>query len=436
MIKCKTFGFFALIIIITLNISGCNRCSNRDAGSGKSKSAQNKAMPVQQQKQQEDAILKKVLFFIENSGSMFGYVNQANEFMNSLVGLAYLPDFNKADKSFYFINGTSDPRRKSGIKTIFVGNDPDVLKNNLNPASFNRGDVRFSDLNKMFEIALDSAQGDQISILVSDCIYDVGNDQDPLTSLEIEIHKTQQAFLYRLEKEDIQTLIIKAYSKFTGQYFFASKPGSTKLNGIYRPFYVIIFGKTAHLTNLLTEQNISKKIVGSHEMARFLTIDEQKMPCQIVPSQNQKGNFRPDYKAKNKLNNAQPYKGEFQFAFAVDFSTLYFLSDSYLTTIENYSCSNSNFIISKVEKLSKKIPGVEGTYLITVFTDKNPLGDLQIVLKNVMPGWILGTNIDEEIQIDDTHTFGFKSLIDAISEAYEYQNNGKNLATFNIVISN
>jgi hypothetical protein len=53
-----------------------------------------------------------------------------------------------------------------------------------------------------------------------------------------------------------------------------------------------------------------------------------------------------------------------------------------------------------------------------------------------MPGWILGTNIDEEIQIDDTHTFGFKSLIDAISEAYEYQNNGKNLATFNIVISN
>ena len=56
------------------------------------------------------------------------------------------------------------------------GNDPEVFKNRLNQKSFNIGDVRFSDLNRMFEIALDSAKGNQISVLVSDCVYDVGEE--------------------------------------------------------------------------------------------------------------------------------------------------------------------------------------------------------------------------------------------------------------------
>ena len=131
---------------------------------------------------------------------MFGYVNQANEFKNSLVGLAYLPEFDKAGKSFYFINGTSNSLRNSRIYINHVGNDPELFKNQLNPKSFNTGDVKFSDLNKMFEIALDSARGNQISVLVSDCIYDVGEESDPLTALRIEIQKTQQAFRNRLGK--------------------------------------------------------------------------------------------------------------------------------------------------------------------------------------------------------------------------------------------
>jgi len=44
---------------------------------------------------EEAPALEKVIFFIENSGSMFGYVNRANEFKNSLVGLAYLPELIK-----------------------------------------------------------------------------------------------------------------------------------------------------------------------------------------------------------------------------------------------------------------------------------------------------------------------------------------------------
>ena len=155
MTKRNITGFFAVIVLISLNISGCNSCKNRYESSGNIKIEKNDTIPVIKEK---TAVLEKVTFFIENSGSMFGFVNQANEFKNSLVGLAYLPEFDKALKSFYFINGTSNPLRNSGIQINYVGNDPEVFKNRVNQKSFNIGDVRFSDLNKMFEIALDSAK--------------------------------------------------------------------------------------------------------------------------------------------------------------------------------------------------------------------------------------------------------------------------------------
>ena len=82
-------------------------------------------------------------------------------------------------------------------------------------------------------------------------------------------------------------------------------------------------------------------------------------------------------------------KGEFQFTIAADFSLLPF-SDSYLTSIDNYDCPYSNFNVIKVVKITKRIPGVTGTHLITVFTDKNPVGDLVIVLKNLTPDWVTG----------------------------------------------
>jgi hypothetical protein len=431
MTRHSIFGFFTLIFLITLNISACKSRSTRDAEPVKSGSEKNGIIPVQKE---GTAALEKVIFFIENSGSMFGYVNQANEFKNSLVGLAYLPEFDKADKSFYFINGTSIALRNSRIYINHVGDDPEVFKNDLNQKSFNTGEVKFSDLNKMFEIALDSARGNQISVLVSDCIYDVGEESDPLTALKIEIQKTQQAFRNRLENEDVQTLIIKAGSTFNGLYHYASKRGSKKLVNEERPFYVIFFGKTQLLNKLLTEQNIGSKIEGQYETARFFINDEKNVPYQIVPSIDLKGEFKQDFKDKYKLINAKPLKGEFQFTLAADFSSLPF-SDSYLTTISNYDCLYSNFNVVKVVKIKKRIPGVTGTHLITVFTDKNPVGDLVIVVKNLTPDWVMETDTENEEPIDSTHTYGFKQLIDAIGKAYEYKNNGKNPATFKIAIS-
>lgn len=376
-----------------------------------------------------------VIFFVENSGSMFGYVDKANEFKRTVVGVAYLPEFDSVPQFFYLINGTSNPQKDSEIYINYLGDDPDVFKENLSTTAFNVGDVRYSDLNKMFQIALDSTRGNRITVLISDCIYDVGEDSDPIIALNIESEKTQRSFRNRLKSENIQTVMLKASSNFNGTYYYASQNGSKKLDNVRRPFYVIFFGKGEILNNILTERNLSKIMEGPLEIARFFVNDEKEIHFQIVPSVNRRGDFRVDPNNPSKLKKAKPIHNEFQFAIAAELSSLPF-SESYLEDISNYECSLPNFSVVNVTRINKKMPGVQGSHLITLFTDKHPSGILNLVLKNVTPEWIFETNSENEAIIDSTHTYGFTSLTNAVSKAYNEKNLGTNAASFKIEITN
>jgi len=433
MIKLNPISFFILIITFSL-ITGCNDGSKGSRKSKKEPKQENIIRDDSLSGNNETLNIKKVTFFLENSGSMFGYVSSANDFKTSVVKLAYLPEFDYAVKNFYFVNGTDNPYANSSISVNYVGDDPEVLKNNLNQQSFrNYGDARYSDLTRMFEIALDSAITGGITILISDCIYDVGQESDPSTALGTETERTKKIFRSVLDSTDMQTILIKANSMFDGQYSYASKKGFTSINQ-NRPYYFIIFGESRILSKYFREDYIPQTIAGYEAHARFMKIDENRIPYQIVPSIDRIGQFRPDYKTMNRLVEAKQTRGEFQFAIAADLSSIPF-PDLYKNSPENYYCSNPDYSVSKVERIIRKLPGVEGTHLITVYTNKNPWGKLEISLKNVIPGWVFDTNTEDEELIDENHTVGFKSLTNAISEAYAYKNYGKNLANLKIEIS-
>ncbi len=382
--------------------------------------------------------ISKVTFFIENSGSMYGYVSKPNNYKNTIVALSYYSEFDNAKKEFYFINGKNNTLKKTVISINHIGNDPEVIKNNLNQSSYKKyGDPNNSDLTWMFEKALSSAKGGEISILISDCIYDVGEESDPLTALKIETEKTKQVFRDRLSSENIQTIIIKAESQFDGNYCFASKKGNESINQ-KRPYYIIIFGDSKLLNKHFTEDNISKNIAGYVYMARFMKIDNLKIPYQAT-NQNSKGIFKFDKSNKNKLINAEKDRNGqgFQFSIAVDFSDLPF-PDNYYKTKENYKLNN-NYKIIDIETLSNNIPGVTNfvpSHLITISTSSNPNGNIELVLQYNIPTWLTQTNSDDEnnIKDDSTHTFGFKNLTEAITEAYQYKNKQNVISTFNFEI--
>lgn len=379
-----------------------------------------------------DRKISKVIFFLENSGSLKGYVNEDTDFKTSVTALGHFPDFDEIDKTFYFISGKAEE-----CKVDFIGNNSETLENGLIAEEYNKS---YSDLTKMFEVALDSSQNNNISILITDGLYDVGESDNPENALQREVEKIQETFRNRLDKKDIETIIIKAYSNFNGSYYFASKNGSCRINQ-QRPYYIFIFGNSK-LLNKLSEDSFDKKIKGFANIARFLILGEIKIPFQVV-SQKKLGSFKFDRQAKNILNDVKPDRNGqgFQFSFATDFSSLpYSDSDSYFQTTNNYSCSGDNYAVSSITKIKREfyeITSFSPTHLITVSTNNNPYCELNVSLKNVVPIWIVNTNSDDEsnIQSDTTQTFGFKSLTNAISEAYSFKNKGKNITNFTFKIN-
>lgn len=376
----------------------------------------------------------KVVFYLENSESMFGYVKGFTEYVDVVSELSEKPEFAEQEtrREFNFING--------GAQLIItpLGNNPAIFKTKLNTAGFNCGDITKSNLNSMFQMALEKAQNDTISILISDAIYDIGKPQSPLSALSTVGKETRTKFIERLSKGDLQTLMIKLNSNFDGYYFYSSKNGKERLNQ-NRPFYIWIFGKSELLNNYFSEEYITKNLKGFDNYARFLNINQNAIPHQVLPSVNRKGNFKPDRNNKHTLIDVEQDRNGngFQFALAVDFSSLPY-ADSYLTSIGNYNC-NLNYKVMRIEKIKDNQKyGVTSfetpTHIITIHTNRSPFGKLNIVLKNEIPNWINETQIDNELNIDSVHTFGFNFLSDAISGAYGYKNEGKNLANFNIEI--
>ena len=92
--------------------------------------------------------------------------------------------------------------------------------------------------------------------------------------------------------------------------------------------------------------------------------------------------------------------------------------------------------IKKAEKKIFEVTSFQPTHLITVSNKKSPYCELNITLKNVVPDWILKTNIDDESYIKEntTQTFGFKFLTNAISEAYAFKSKGKSITNFTFEI--
>lgn len=422
--------YFFIISLIVFTIS-CESRDDRLKNSETEGTIENTETPGKEAtKTPKERKIGKAVFYLENSESMFGYVNGYTEYVSVVSGLAYKNRFSdeNTERQFYFINGGDN------LKINYIGNKASDLNDKLNLKSYSCGDITKSNLNSMFQIALSIAKQDTISILISDGIYDIGKRQAPMNALSTEGNETKEKFINRLSEGDFQTIIIKLNSHFDGKYFPVT--GGIKRLSQDRPFYIWIFGETELLNEYFNDEYI-ESLKGFNDIARFLRLTELKVPYEAT-AENKIGEFDFDKGDRNKLLNVEPDRNgnAFQFSVAVDFSDLPF-SGSFFTTTNNYSISNSNMKIKAVSEIGNtKLYGLDftPTHLIILGTERSPICQLKISLLNKVPKWIGETNLKDESDIigDTTHTFGFKFLTDAISDAYKYKNKQKNIANFQI----
>ncbi len=389
-----------------------------NGGYGKSYSGNSQVTNSNQQ-----GTISKVTFFIENSGSMKGYTTGGAEYVDVLTNIANHPDLisNSFIRSYYFYSGISSIVKISNLRT------------NLVPANF--GQPR-SDLNQLFKTSLDSSKRNSITILISDGIYDMCPNPNPLSSLQILGHELRTIFIRKLQNSDFQTILVKLQSRFNGRYYPGNCCSAYNINQ-QRPYYIWIFGKTEILKKYFPDEYL-KYLNGYENSARYFKYNSSQIS--FKPNSYKKiGNFYPSRSDNYTLEKVKTNSSNvLQFSIAVDFSKLP-LNDNYLKNRNNYECSNGFEIVSiepptEVTKLG--LPNQ--THLIVVKKTGNPIGQLSISLLNKGYDWISATNLNNDCNImnNTTQTFGFEVLNKGIIEAYQNFNSGNEIVKFNINLKN
>lgn len=123
-----------------------------------------------------------VKFFIENSGSMDGYMCDGSQLKDAVYD--YVSDLNRNTNTtqLYYINSQIIP---------YKGNLTSYIKA-LNPASFHKagGNTANTDLGSIIASVLETVNDTTVAIFVSDCILDLPakDAQKFLTNCEIRIN--------------------------------------------------------------------------------------------------------------------------------------------------------------------------------------------------------------------------------------------------------
>jgi len=427
--RLRFFRGYLYLCIVFLFLS-CIKDRER-SGTGRNRAEQNK---TQQSKGESSKIAraKSVVFLLENSASIFGYVSRESEYKETIIELSENPELIKdgVAKEFFLINGGEK------LNFIPIGSTREALENNLNEKGFKRGEYTKSNINGMFQFALQKANKDTIVVLVSDGIYDMEKGKEQLGELKRLSKITRSVFLERLQKDPFQTLIIKLVSEFDG-FYYPVKGGAVRLNQ-KRPYYIWIFGDD-HVLNKYFPEDYLKKLAGFENFTRLRILGNDSVPYETIRYDKNIGRFRTHRENRNQLSEVEKRNGTFQFSFAVDYSGLPY-NREFLSDKNNYEVSNSNYEMVSIEpanenRIKDKLPFAP-TDIITVRTTKDPYGDLEVKLKYHVPRWIEETHTDDDADIkgDSEHTVGIKYLLGGITEAYEEQNKEKSIAKFDFKI--
>lgn len=409
----KIIYLFFLSIIMLLS---CNKNDGTSGNIGNNKKITEKKINLKP--------IDKVIFniYIENSGSMDGYISQPSEFKDVLRSFTsdIRPNFG-VYPGFYFVNdkGAFDqfPNSPTPDYYKFIADlSPSNSKIKFPPGSDSSIDdiINFSTQNMK----------NKISIVFSDCVLSY-KQTGPEGAKTAEAH-IKNFMPDKIEKQNLSTIVIKFKSKFKGTYYNESNKGVgiTVNKNIDRPYYALIFGEAAALKYLLSKIDF-RKYPGFEASYTLLANNNEVKPESIITYKNKIGSFEFEKPASNmKIINAEEKKGstDFQFSINVNLNDLPFQND-FLMEKSNYYIDN-DFKVVSIEKLDD----TDG-YSHTISFKTNSLkqiSKLNFGINYSIPNWVTQTGSDKDDDpldsLQQKQTFGFKYLMSGFSDAYVAKN--------------
>jgi hypothetical protein len=429
--KLQKLLFYSIFIIFI----SCKNNGNGSGNTGKNKTEKADTLVE---------VLTKPNFnvYIENSASMDGYVNQPSDFKNGLYKLiADVHNFNLADNiRLNFINDTICPQKANAPA-------PDIIYfiENLKPADFkNSGcEVKNSFLPNIIFKAI-STSPKEVNILISDCIFSSqkGNSKDFLSAAKESV---RTLIKNEIDKNEMSCVILKMNSRFYGTYYIENKTEKKKteiLNGQNRPYYILMFGNSLAINNLL--QKIKFSNYAGFEASYYLLTPNANKPNSKLIRTNKIGDFEIEQPAtKLVINDAKvgtKNDKDFQFSIATNLGFLK-MDETYLSDIANYEVPTNYKLVSVVKNEDLTNEGLKDyTHIFTIKTqDLKQNQEVFVKLKSKLPSWVEASSTEDDSSPNEPaqqkKTFGVKYLIEGVSSAYADKYEGKEQFSINVKVS-
>lgn len=349
--------------------------------------------------------------YIENSGSMDGYVNGSHDFKNAIY--SYVSDIsqniNIQNISLNFIN-SKIINKGSNIDSFFYGL-------NSSQTFVKAGGVRkASDISQVLKSVIDNSNNEDVCILVSDFIFSPGKGKNAVEYLKDQQIQIKNIFVDFLKNNpNCGLMFFQLSSNFSGT-FYDRQDSKFTLKNTDRPFYMLVLGNADYLSQI--RKNIPENTIkGSGVKNSFITQNQFLTPEYCIV--NRSGDFeRSKNNPKHAIANAKKGRdGNLTFAVETTFNNA-ILDENYLLNPENYTLSDKQFSIS-TKKFSDKY---HLTFSSPVVKQKITLS---IKLNKKIPQWIYDFNDDEGLGQQSSvsgKTYGLKNIIEGITEAFNFKN--------------
>ena len=273
------------------------------------------------------------------------------------------------------------------------------------------------------------ANPDHVHVLVSDFVFSVGRGASA-DLLRQQGDNVETVLATALRKRDFSTIVLKFSSGFDGTYYVESRGGgngsAVPVQGIRRPYYVMIFGNVGKIRRLVDFMKGSPFAgYSGFKEACYLFQPGGERPAAKLIRRKKSGDFViAEPATRLVLNQAVlPDSGAFQFAVAVNLDGMK-QDRRYVENVGNYELPKNYVLAGIVRNDDPTDQAMQGfTHLLLVKTDDlKPQQDVSIRLKSKIPDWVYkGSTMDDGHPTDTLEqqkTFGFSYLIEGMSRAY------------------
>lgn len=382
---------FGFIVLLLFSLTGCGKPKITWTPSDPSQNRTNPQLKV----------------YLENSGSMDGYMCQGSELKDAIYGYVSSLSSNVDSVQLNYIN----------TEIIPYHNNLESFIRDLNPAVFAKagGDRGNSDIAAMLRSILNKTDDKTISIFVSDCILDVpdGSAENYFINRQIEI---RNAFTQALKRNpDLGVEIFRMESNFNGIYYYSS--GHERLTDHERPYYMFIVGNKHILADINRKVSFSSIPHGIEDYYAYTSTCE--VPFEIT---NQYGIGNP--------KGTECSNGEFRVN--VDLSAT-LQQDDVLNETKNYKNQSPFIRLKEISGIKDRNSAYTHVLTYSIRNNVKPMAELVILSQSSLPDWIDEANDDTGANVTShlKQTTGIKYIINGIADAY----NNTPLATFKFVIS-